>query len=115
VKIKIDFITNSSSASIFLLVESITDDLEEFKKKFNEYIDTYKERYKGCIVHFWDPNNIEQQTPHLFIVEHYTSMFNYVTDIPHYMQVLILESMIEPTYLRESFGFNGVKVRVRMD
>jgi len=114
-KIKIDFITNSSSASIMLFVESVADDLEEFKKKFNEYMEHYKGRYEEHIVHFWDPNSIEQLTPHLFTVNHHTSMFNYVTDIPHYMQVLTLESLLDPMNLLENYGFKGIKVKVKMD
>ena len=115
-KIKIDFVTNSSSASIMLFVESVTDDLEDFKEKFNKYMEVYQERYgEEYVVHFWDPARIKKLNSYLFVVEHDTSMYNYVTDIPHYMQVLILESQVEPLDILENYGFKGVKVKVRMD
>jgi hypothetical protein len=44
-KIKTDFITNSSSASFILYVDSTADSLEEFKAIWEKYIKYYKDEY----------------------------------------------------------------------
>ena len=44
-KIKSDFITNSSSASFILFIESTANTLEEFEKGWDEYIKSYCAEY----------------------------------------------------------------------
>jgi hypothetical protein len=115
-RIKTDFVTNSSSATILLYVESTEENLEVFKEQFNRYIEDYKERYNEEIVHFWDPRSITQLTPHTFEISHYTSMYNDQEDIPHYMRVLLLASLIDVEKGNLiKYGFKGVNIKVESD
>jgi hypothetical protein len=44
-KLKMDFITNSSSASFILYVESVVKDISEFEQLWNKYVDYFIESH----------------------------------------------------------------------
>jgi hypothetical protein len=114
-KFKTDFVTNSSSASIILIVKSEHKTVEEFREVFNKYIEEYKGGEWGTPhpIHFWDGSKITKKGKDTFQIEDYTSMFNYATDdIPHYMQALCLQWMVDPGDVEMHFGFKGVEIKV---
>ena len=95
-KIKQDFVTNSSSASMILIVKTKEDmTLDEFKEKFSQVINKYKKycrpKDKGL---FWDGTNIEQKSTEEFHVKEWTSMYNGYEDIPSYMKDLVLDAVV---------------------
>jgi hypothetical protein len=114
-KNKLDFVTNSSSASICLLIKTSCKNIEDFREKFNEYIEQYKSGEWGSPVpiHFWDGSKVTKTSDGWFQVEDYTSMFNYATDdIPHYMQALYLSWLVDPKNVKIQLGFEKLRIKV---
>src|SRR4030042_2611637 len=114
-KIKLDFVTNSSSASIFLIVKSKHKTVEEFIEEFNKYIEEYKGGWWGTphTMHFWDGSQMTKTSDGWFQVKDYTSMFNYaVEDIPHYMQTLYLHWLVYPGDVERNHGFKKIRIKV---
>ena len=114
-KCKTDFVTNSSSASIILMIKSDCEDIEKFREIFNKYIEMYKSGTwsSPLPIHFWDGSNIVKIRNEFQVIE-WTSMFNCVMDdVPHYMQTLYLEWSVEPKDIEKQFGFKKIKIKVR--
>jgi len=115
-KFKLDFVTNSSSASIYLMIKSKYDDIEDFRESFNQYMDEYIRGDWGTpekITHFWDGIEMEKKGKNTYVVKAWTSMFNYATDdIPHYMQALYLSWIVDQLDIMNRFGFERVKIKV---
>jgi len=117
-KSKLDFVTNSSSASIFLIIKSKHKTVEEFREEFNKYIEEYKAGEWGTSqsMHFWDGCKMTKTSDGWFQVEDYTSMFNYaVDDIPHYMQALYLHWLVDSENVEISHGFKKIRIKVTDD
>jgi len=120
-KIKMDFITNSSSASYLLYVESDTKDLEEFSEQFEKYLKCIKNEYSWDddldaeyeFHKFYKPKNIENIGGTVFLITEWTSMYNYTNDIPTYMRELLVKSFVAGEL--ERFGFKGVKFKIEGD
>lgn len=93
-KVKGDFVTNSSSAS-FIMTFNTTHSLSlsEFKSLFNQYVESFKRNHVGKL-RFWDANVIESITDDsgrtLFVLTEDTSMYNGMEDIPLYMRELMI-------------------------
>ena len=113
-KNKLDFVTNSSSASIFLIIKSNHKTVEEFREIFNKYIEEYKAGDWGTPqnIHFWDGSRISKTSDGVFQVKDWTSVFNYAADdIPHYMQALYLHWIVDPEDVEKQFGFNRIRIK----
>ena len=117
-KIKLDFITNSSSAAVCLIIKSDHKTVEEFKEMFNKYIEEYENGAwgKSMDMHFWDGSAITKVATGVFKVCDWTSMYNYaMCDIPHYMQTLYLNWSVDPTGIDRQFRFKKIKIEVDKD
>lgn len=111
-KLKNDFITNSSSASFILKVKTEGEmNLEEFKTLFNECIEAIK-KSEIIKVRFWNGSDItgDENDSSIFYIEDWISMYNGHTDIPGYMKLLCVESLHEGSWL-EKYCFKVVSLR----
>jgi len=114
-KQKIDFITNSSSASFILTLKPYdeTINLEEFKNLFNRFLDDYKFRNPNSL-RFWDATKIEELTNNestIFTVTEWVSMYNDEDDVPNYMKELMINSFIKDP----NFGFIASSFEINED
>ena len=91
-KIKNDFVTNSSSASFIMIFEASFESVEYFKDAFNDFLNYYKRR-TGDELRFWDGSNITEISDGVFQVTDWTSMYNDACDIPKYMQYIIVDNV----------------------
>jgi len=92
-KIKSDFVTNSSSASFIMIFEAVEKDIHEFIESFNDFMDYYKRNTGGKNLRFWDATNISEVGDGIYQVEEWMSMYNDIGDIPKYMQYIIVDSV----------------------
>lgn len=109
-KVKTDFVTNSSSASYIMSFRGKDDEMDkdDFTIALNSYLELYKRRYPGKL-RFWDASKIDMiikdRIP-LFRVVEGTTMHNSSEDIPDWMKTLMIENFVEednlPFYI-ESF------------
>jgi hypothetical protein len=122
-KIKTDFVTNSSSASFILTITTLQNlDINKFRDLFNEFILKYEREYKHSsprndektIFRFWDPKELKQIELNKFELEDFTSMYNGVDDIPHYMKFLLLTKETD-NYSLECLGFGNVELKIDRD
>jgi len=111
-KLKSDFITNSSSAS-FIMSFKTKDNInhDEFRTLFNKYLESYKRQHPNKL-RFWDASIISKGTDDkgdlIYTVEDGTTMYNDMHDIPEYMRLLMIES-----YVNEyDWGFQVVGFKV---
>jgi len=99
-KVKGDFVTNSSSASFILTLRPHdgTIELDEFTNLFNKFLDGFKQRNPNDL-RYWDGTNIDEVQvdvgPNLFTVNEWVSMYNDDEDIPDYMKELMANSFIK--------------------
>ena len=102
-KIRKGFVTNSSSASFILTIKTKTPKtIDEFKKMFNDFLDTYEQSYyPKKSLQFWNPNYVKQIGDTIFEISDRTFMYNDYSSIPDYMKHLMLMSIIEPDILDE--------------
>ena len=100
-KVKRDFITNSSSASYIITLRTGIDmDLDEFKDEMAAYVNSYISEiayssHEGDRMHFWEASDIYKKTKRKFEITEFTSMHNSYEDIPHYMRMLLLNKYIK--------------------
>jgi hypothetical protein len=119
-KIKNDFITNSSSCSfIVTIITKEKRTLKEFKKMFNRFLDIYEGIYdnKKESMQFWNPKMIikKSDSDTEFEIHEYTSMYNDYDDIPHYIRYLLLTNIIEPNILKEVLDLEELKFKEDRD
>jgi hypothetical protein len=118
-KAKADFITNSSSASFVLKVETIEDtSIEEFKNQFGKFIEWFKtnDDWHGFTenIRFWNGSDIKEgEKPNTFIIEEWTSMYNGYEDIPDYMKYLTLDTFVSE--YQNGYGFKIVGIEIQHD
>lgn len=113
-KIKTDYVTNSSSASYLLYIKSEYDDLEDFKKSFNKYMDDYI-KYNHSDEdppRFFNPRDVSQISSNTFLIVDWNSMYNDFHDVPRYMLDLILNFVVEKETLRSNYKFKSFTFRV---
>ena len=94
-KIKADFVTNSSSANFYLYLEMNEDfTLDAFFDLFGEYMNHmmqvhgYRDDFKH--MRFFQPT-IVQLTDRSFRLEDSTSMYNDYDNVPYYMRHIVME------------------------
>jgi len=91
-KIKNDFVTNSSSASFIMIFSAPGKTIEEFTEQLNDFIESYKKETEDQM-RFWDATNITELDDGKFKIEEWTSMYNYLSDIPKYMQYIMVDKV----------------------
>lgn len=110
-KIKGDFVTNSSSANFILFIKSTADNLDDFQKSWNQYIEDISK------INMWvyEKMNISKVNKHIYQIENSTSMLNCLfTDLPKWMTYLIILHNIKSRKLLE-YGFKDVRLYVETD
>lgn len=101
-KFKIDFVTNSSSASFILYLNSTIGDFEEFREFFRRYIEFEGGQYgAGNKTEYIKEYELSQIDGYKFKVEYFTSMFNGFEDVPTYM----IDLMVRSTSVNQYGGF----------
>ena len=113
-KIKTNLVTNSSSASFIMYVESNTDNLTDFQNDFDKFLKKYESDFHftpEVLSHlrFINPKSFEQIATHVFAINEWTSMFNNHDDIPHYMRYLMVLSFCGDT---QELGFKVTKFTI---
>ena len=117
-KLKADFVTNSSSASFVLYIASTCKGLDSFRDSFNRYLEEYLSRYDCSKVHrstlrFYNPQSIEEIEDGIFKIIEGTSMYNTYEDIPHYMRTILLDSKIrKSSEMLDLFGFKTIWMEI---
>lgn len=92
-KIKQEFITNSSSVSYILtLYTKKPYTLEEFKANMNAFLEKMKGQYTD--LRAWDASDVKEIGPNAFEISQWVAMHNYVSDIPKWMQHFIIADYI---------------------
>ena len=98
-KLKADFVTNSSAASFVMRFKVKGDgvtDADTFRMILQDFLDLLKREYPQRTKYFWDGSNVEyNSTTKLFKVTEHTSMHNDHEDIPFYMKYLMVQSFID--------------------
>jgi len=117
VKIKNDFITNSSSASFILTVKSNAKNLEEFKERFELFKKHFLEEllYKKNAKHIFNFVKIEHGSDNNYNISDITAMLNDILhDTPQWITYLLLVSYTYPTLI-EQFGFTPISLKIERD
>ena len=111
VRRKADFVTNSSSASFILHVCSNYEDLDDFKREFYKCIS--REEYD---TNWYEPQSVEQDDHDRFRykIEACTSMYNYMTDVPRFMRMMVTEHAMSDSDLSQ-YGIRDVRIEVVRD
>lgn len=96
-KVKADFVTNSSSASYVMSfkTDDMSYDFDDFSRDVNKFLEKFKRNTKGHGIRFWDGSNLSETTfEHRkeFTITEWTSMHNDSDDIPQYMKELMIAS-----------------------
>jgi len=96
-KVKSDFVTNSSSASYIMMFKGTEGmNKDEFSMALNSYLELYKRRNLGSL-RYWDASRIDEiiiDDITLFRVTEETSMHNGSEDIPNWMKQLMIENFV---------------------
>ena len=108
-KIKTDFVTNSSSASFELYITSDITSVNEFIKVIQALLE-----YDISREQMPDGNSIKKLMEGVFTFEEYTSMYNGISDIPAYMRTLLLKDLLEKDVLYNK-GISQVLYKRRDD
>jgi len=115
-KIKTDYVTNSSSASFIMVIMSTDKNLDSFQTNLNRYLERYLETYRYAeklpTLRFYNPRKVEEKRKGMFEITESISMFNTYDDIPHYMRELIIDSKVRPKRLLELFGFKSISFKI---
>ena len=92
-KIKTDFVTNSSSSSFVIIAKSDTDDPEVFIQKFNQYLqdhiedNNWKDDFEPPPLLTLD--RIKKLGPNQFHIEDYVPFYSSEDDTPQYIVDLL--------------------------
>jgi hypothetical protein len=108
-KIKVDFITNSSSASIYLYVRSRYKSLSDFSASLNKIFEN-EPRVRETVT-FMNPKDITFFGPDVFRLEEHVSMYNDHDDIPWYLQWFIFEFLKD----KAKFSTYGIEEIIKLD
>lgn len=93
-KVKTDFVTNSSSASFIMTFVAADKTVDEFQDAMNSFLEVYKNQTRSEL-RYWDGSNIEEIAPGIFQIEEWTSMYNYIDDIPGYMKYIMVDHVVK--------------------
>ncbi len=112
-KIKSDFVTNSSSASFIMYFKPKNPhtSLEEFTTSFNDYL-RYFQKENGDL-RYWNGSDIKvdkKDGEEVFSITELTSMYNGKEDVPLYMRELMQEYFLhEYSYLFTVHSFEVIE------
>lgn len=98
-KIKLDFITNSSSASMYLYVKSSCETAEKFSDCLNKLFESDPEVRER--ITFLNPTKVTKFLDGVFRIEEWTSMYNDYHDLPEYFIWILIEFMMNKSVFSE--------------
>ena len=111
-KVKLDHVTNSSSASFYLFIttqDTNLDDLDDFIERMERL--TSNISYKEMSFH---KDDITQVSQHVFKLEGHTSMYNNCEDMPLWFRSILLEWYIHKSTLFDA-GIEDIYFESKMN
>ena len=117
-KIKRDFVTNSSSTSFILCVESDIDNILEFVNKYNMLLNeisdknSWKDDYELPPVLFTD--RVKKGELNTYLIEDYLPFYETEDDLPQYIKELVDErnSAID-AHRSEKYRINRISIETK--
>lgn len=110
-KIKADYITNSSSASFIMTIGTDDKTVDEFITRLRKILDSSMYDAPSC---YELVRSSSQLIENVFQLSEFTSMYNYVDDIPNYMKTLILEWQLDRISLQQK-GIKDINFKIEED
>ena len=110
-KRKADFVTNSSSASFVLYIETSTTDSSEFQNIFQAFIKAHEEEHSWREKRIAPMPDVEHISGNVFAITDWTGMYNGIEDIPDYMKYLIIKCNMYGEMIE--YGIKSVKLKVQ--
>lgn len=109
-KIKTDFVTNSSSASFIMYFVTNDRTVDEFTKRVSKFLNyySYEDNPK------FNESMVKMITEGVFTINNYVGMYNFVDDIPSHMKTILLEKSINPERILQ-FGFKDIVFSIEED
>lgn len=112
-KVRMDFVTNSSSASMYLYIRSSHKTLKEFSNALNIIFES-DVRLRDSVT-FLNPKNVTEFVPGVYRLEEHISMYNYFEDLPWYFQWIVWKCLTEKAEM-QVYGIDEiVKVEIKFD
>jgi len=118
-KIRVSNVTNSSSASFFLTVETVYSDMAEFKKGWEKFIlecldNEFSEKNENYIVRETQNIGIKHIGQNIFRLDSHTSMLNdIVSDLPKPFLRILLD--VNREVALSKYGIKTAKLEVFED
>ena len=114
-KIKRDFVTNSSSTSFMIACESDAGGKDDFIDKFNGMLKDYIKK-KAWEEEFQEPplltsDRVTSIKPGVFIIKDFVPIYSNEQDTPQYIQKLFLDNDPDAGKLLEQAGIKLIDVK----
>lgn len=116
-KVKRDFVTNSSSTSFILTFKAGTSGKDEFIDKFNRFLEEYK-KHRTWDDDFQEPpllrsDMVDQVEPGVFTIRDFVAIYGGEEDMPQYVRELFFDKDSEACKELNGAGIMPVKTEIK--